>query len=391
VLTLVVVAALALSLIVTFAFYPITRRRSEEAIMAQAKEQTHLIESVRASRTLKLMGREPEREAAWRNLFAESVNASFSVARFEIIRTALQGLINAVQTILVVYLAARTIINGDGFSVGMLFAFLSFRQTFTDRVLALINEAFNFRLLTLHLERISDIAHSEREPVPPSEPPEDAPPPAGAVSMTGIWFRYGEGDRFVLEDAGFEVRAGEFVAITGASGGGKSTLLKLMLGPYEPTRGEIRLDGKPPELAGWRAWRRHVGVVAQDDQLLSGSIADNIAFFDPDLDMARVHEAARTARLHEDIMRMPMQYLSLIGTWARRSPAGSASACCWRARYTGGPPSWCSTKARPILTKRRKRRSPTQSCPWRSPGSSSPIAPPWWSELTGRCAWTAGG
>ncbi|MGJ3231936.1 MAG: peptidase domain-containing ABC transporter [Oceanicaulis sp.] len=312
-LTMIVVAALALSLIVTFAFYPITRRRSEEAIMAQAKEQTHLIESVRASRTLKLMGREPEREAAWRNLFAETVNANFSVARFEIIRNGLQGLITAIQTILVVYLAARMIINGAGFSVGMLFAFLSFRQTFTDRVLALINEAFNFRLLTLHLERISDIAHSEREPTPPSEPPEDATPPAGAISMSGIWFRYGEGDRFVLEDAALEVRAGEFLAITGASGGGKSTLLKLMLGLYDPTRGEISLDGRPPALTGWRAWRRHVGVVAQDDQLLSGTIADNIAFFDPDLDMARVQEAARAARVHEDIARMPMQYLSLIG------------------------------------------------------------------------------
>lgn len=63
----------------------------------------------------------------------------------------------------------------------------------------------------------------------------------------------------------------------------------------------------------WRAWRDHVGVVAQDDQLLSGSLADNIAFFDPDLDMARVQEAAMLARIHDDILRMPMQYLSLVG------------------------------------------------------------------------------
>lgn len=312
-LTMIVLASLALSLIVTFAFYPVTRHRSEEAIVAQAKESTHMIESVRASRTLRLMGREAEREAAWRNLFAEAVNANFSVARFDIIKSAAQGAITTVQTIAVVYLAARMIINGDGFSVGMLFAFLSFRQTFTDRVLALINEAFNFRLLTLHLERIGDIVHADREPVPAAEPPEDAPAPKGAIEARGLRFRYGAGDRFVLEDADLSVGAGEFLAITGASGGGKSTLLKLLLGLYEPTDGEILLDGEPPSRTGWRAWRRHIGVVAQDDQLLSGTLADNIAFFDPDMDMARVHEAARQARVHDDIMAMPMQFLSLVG------------------------------------------------------------------------------
>jgi len=312
-LTLVVLAALVLSLIVTFAFYPITRRRSEEVIVAQAKESTHMIESVRASRTLRLMGREAEREAAWRNLFADAINAEFSVARFEIIRTALQGAITTVQTIVVVYLAARMIINGDGFSVGMLFAFLSFRQTFTDRVIALINEAFNFRLLTLHLERIGDIVHAEREPVPAQEPPEDAPPPQGAIEARGLRFRYGEGDRLILDGADLTVAPGEFLAITGASGGGKSTLLKLLLGLYDPEGGEILLDGQPPAVTGWRAWRRHIGVVAQDDQLLSGTIADNIAFFDPDMDLARVQAAAQKAEVHADISRMPMQYLSLVG------------------------------------------------------------------------------
>lgn len=312
-LTLVVLASLALSLIVTFAFYPIVRRRSEEAIIAQARENTHMIESVRASRTLRLMGREAEREAAWRNLFADAVNANFSVARYEIVRSALQGAIMTVQTILVIYLAARMILEGAGFSVGMMFAYLSFRQTFTDRVLALINEAFNFRLLTLHLDRIGDIVHADREPAPDGAPFGGDWTPAGGLELSDVRFRYGEGDRWVLDGASLRVAPGEFLAITGASGGGKSTLLKLMLGLYPPGSGEVRLDGRPAGEIGWRAWRRHVGVVSQDDQLLSGTLADNIAFFDPDIDMVRVQAAAMSARIHDDILAMPMQYLSLIG------------------------------------------------------------------------------
>lgn len=312
-LTLVVLAALVLSLVVTFAFYPITRRRSEEAIVAQAKESTHMIESVRASRTLRLMGREGEPEAAWRNLFADSVNASFSVERFAIIRTALQGAITTVQTIIVVYLAARTIIGGDGFSVGMLFAFLSFRQTFTDRVLALINEAFNFRLLTLHLERIGDIVHAEREEEVAETMADEIPDPTGDIEMRGVHFRYGEGSPMVLKGVDLKIEPGEFVAITGPSGGGKSTLLKLMLGLYDPVEGDIRLEGRDAKALGWRGWRRHLGVVAQDDQLLSGTLADNIAFFDPDMDMEKVHIAAHMAQIYNDINAMPMKFLSLVG------------------------------------------------------------------------------
>jgi ABC-type lipoprotein export system ATPase subunit len=79
------------------------------------------------------------------------------------------------------------------------------------------------------------------------------------------------------------------------------------------TAGTIDLDGHRADPELWRAWRAHVGVVAQDDRLLSGTIADNIAFFDPDLDMKRVQEAALAAQVHDDIMRQPMQYLGLVG------------------------------------------------------------------------------
>ncbi|HIC81512.1 MAG TPA: ATP-binding cassette domain-containing protein, partial [Kiloniellaceae bacterium] len=93
----------------------------------------------------------------------------------------------------------------------------------------------------------------------------------------------------------------------------KSTLLKLMLGLLQPNAGEIRIDGQPLSQYGIRHWRQQLGVVMQDDQLLSGSIAENIAFFDPELDLERVRQCAEAARIAADIQRMPMQYQSLIG------------------------------------------------------------------------------
>ncbi|MFV0336166.1 MAG: peptidase domain-containing ABC transporter, partial [Tropicimonas sp.] len=312
-LAVVVVVSLLMVLGLGFAFYPVTRATTEENIVAQATEQSHLIETVRAMPTIKLMGGETDREAKWRNRYAAVINSSVRVGRYEITMRFLQNVVIGVQTVLVIYLGARMILNAQGFSVGMLMAFLSFRQTFSDRALSLVGEIMQFRLLELHLERLADIVTAE----PDITDQEDRPPRMidveGGLELNDVSFRYGAASPPVLENVSLSIAPGDFLAITGPSGGGKTTLAKLLLGLNKPDDGQILLDGQlaTPEL--WRAWRSQVGVVAQDDQLLSGSIADNIAFFDPDMEMERVVAAAAAAQVHEDIIAMPMQYLSLVG------------------------------------------------------------------------------
>lgn len=286
------------------------RARAEEEILERAREQSHLMETVRAAVTIKIMGREAQRESSWRNLYANAVNASVSASKLQISLSSFQALVTGLQTVIVIYLGARSVIAGDGFSIGMLFAFLSFRQTFTDRATALITQFIQLKFLSLHLERLADIVTAE------GEASERLPPRLevrGAMELNDLSFRYGATDRFVFEAVNLNVAPGEFLAITGVSGGGKTTLLRLMLGLRAPSAGRISLDGQSASPELWRAWRERVGVVAQDDRLLSGTIADNIAFFDPDLDMERVQDVARTAQVHSEIVRMPMQYLSLIG------------------------------------------------------------------------------
>lgn len=304
------IASVFLVLVVAFGFYPAQKARTEERMIASAREQSHLMESIRAATTIKLMGREAEREGSWRNLYAKVINATVSVGKYQLNATFLQNAIIGVQTVLVIYFGAKTIVAGGGFSTGMLFAFLSFRQTFTDRTLSLVNQAVQFRLLNLHLDRLSDIVTA------PVEVQNFAPPRLevrGALTVSNLSFRYGSADPWILQGFNLDIAPGEFLAVTGTSGGGKTTLMKLLLGLQHPTEGQILLDGQvaTPEL--WRAWRSRVGVVAQDDRLLSGSIADNIGFFDPDLDMNRVMAAAQAAQVHADVIRMPMQYQSLIG------------------------------------------------------------------------------
>lgn len=315
----VVVAAVALNLAAALAFYPSMRARTEEQLIASATERTHIMETIRAATTIKLMGGEVQREGRWRNLYARVINTTVSLGRYQISVSLAQAIVTGLSTVLIIYLGARSIIAGGGFSVGMLLAFLSFRQTFSDRTMSLINQAIQFRLLELHLERLSDIVSAPVEAGGAARP---RGPVTGALVLQGVSFRYGASDPWIFKNINFEVAAGEFLAITGPSGAGKSTLLKLMLGLQRPVEGEIFLDGQPatPEL--WRAWRTRIGVVAQDDRLLSGTIADNISFFDPDLDMDRVRRAAAQSRIDREIEQKPMQYLSLIGDMGSSLSAG---------------------------------------------------------------------
>jgi ATP-binding cassette subfamily B protein RaxB len=269
------------------------------------------MESVRAATTLKLLGREAVRESGWRNLHADSTNASIAVGKLTISQGFLQNLVTGLQTVIVIFVAGRLILDGQGFSVGMLFSFLSYRQTFTDRANALVSQLMQFRFLRLHLDRLADIVTTPTElsGATVSEPTEIR----GHLRLKGVSFRYGVTDPLVLEDIDLEISPGDYVAIHGASGGGKSTLLKLLLGLNQPSDGMIELDGQRATPERWRAWRSRVGVVAQDDRLLSGTLADNIGGFDPDLEMQRVVDAAGAAQVHNDILRMPMQYLTLVG------------------------------------------------------------------------------
>lgn len=307
----IVFISVALLVISTLLIYPHLRRTQEEAIYAKAIENTHVIESIRASTTIKLFGREAQREAAWRNLYTDFINANVEYGKFTIWQKFAETLLTGLQIVIVVWAAARMMIAGDGFSLGMLVAFLAYRQYFTDSVTQLLQKGIEFRLLSLHLDRLSDIIFSEEEAL--SEGAADVEVMQGKIELKNVSFRYSNTDRWILQNYNLTIEAKTMTTLTGLSGGGKTTLMKLILGLYEPTKGHILIDGQPLSELGIRNWRGQIGVVMQDDKLLSGTIADNISFFDPEMDMQKVMKAAHKAQIHEEISAIPMNYASMVG------------------------------------------------------------------------------
>lgn len=164
-------------------------------------------------------------------------------------------------------------------------------------------------------ERLADIVLSEveKDTKEGNLPEHDLAHLAPSLVLCDMSFRYGEGEPLILRHANLSIAAGESVAITGPSGAGKTTLLKILLGLLTPSEGQVLYGGVPVRQLGLANVRRHIGTVIQDDVLLTGSLADNISFFDTAPDMQRIQGCAQMALLHEDIDRMPMGYQTLVG------------------------------------------------------------------------------
>lgn len=303
--------ALVLYLGLRLALYRQFRERSQEVIRSKAQENSTFIETLRAIQSLKLFNRENERESQWLNRYASVINASVRVGRARILFGTLNDAIFGLENIVTVYLAVHMALSGK-LTIGMIFAIMAYKRSFIDKAVSLVETVIEFRILELHVERLSDIALSRQEPG--HDRPLGYPRPiVGEIELRRVYFRYAETEPFVLEDINLRIEPGGIVTIMGPSGGGKTTLIKIMLGLLEPTSGEVLVDGVPLATLGLQAYRQQVSAVMQEDQLLSGSIADNICFYDPRYDQDRMIECARNAGVHDEIMAMPMTYNSLIG------------------------------------------------------------------------------
>ena len=308
-----------------WALYRPFRLLTEEKIVASAKENSHFMESVRAMQTIKIFQRENDRQSQWQNRLADAMNKDIRLARWGIGYGVLNGLLFGFENIVVVYFAA-TAVMGSVMSLGMLYGFISYKSRFISSMDSLISQWIQFKMLGLYLNRLADIAFTKPEDVDSQlgilDLGDDArsgalgalakgKAVAGKIEVRNLSYRYSETENFVFKNINFTIGAGETVAITGPSGCGKTTLLKCLMGLIDPTEGEIFIDDMP--IKQLTQYRSTIAAVMQDDQLLSGDIAENIACFAPNLDMEKVQRCALLACIHDEIRRMPMHYRTLVG------------------------------------------------------------------------------
>nr|WP_306286294.1 ATP-binding cassette domain-containing protein [Sphingomonas sp. Ant20] len=301
------------------------RTAQEEMIIATGREQSVLIETIRGIRSLRLAGRETLRHALWQSRLTDAVNGNVRSQRLTNWQTTLQATLFSLENIVSVWLSVGMVIQG-GFSVGMVFAFLAYKAQFLTAAASLITKASDFKMLGLHLNRLSDIALAS-EDITFATNRDAGLTLKGKIELQDVCYRYGDDDPNVLNGVNLTVKAGESIAITGPSGGGKSTLVQILLGLTKPTSGNILVDGMMLQDFGYRSYHTQVAAVLQDDTLFGGSLSENISLFDEYPDVSLIRECARIAAINDDIEAMPMGYETLVGEMGGSAIRRPESAC----------------------------------------------------------------
>ncbi len=303
-----------LNIAVTAALRHAAIENSRRSLRMAATVDALFLENARAARAIRLFGKEAVRMGVWRNKFVELTNLHLTDSRLMMFSTQAAQFSSGLGNVALIAVGSQLVLS-NRITLGTMMMFFVFRGFFVERLNHCATYLMDLRRVQTHAERIDEVLTDE--PGTPERLAERAPfvvPPGEGVEIElhDVWFRYGHDSPWVLQGASLRVAAGESVAITGASGCGKSTLMGVMLGLLEPSRGEVRINGRPLASIATTDYARLIGVVMQDDTLFHGTVADNISFFDAPLDMARVQRAAEQAHIAHDIETMPMRYYSLL-------------------------------------------------------------------------------
>lgn len=278
----------------------------------QAKNQDRTFQFITSIQEIKLQGCEQRRRWEWEDNQADLFSVQIKALKLQQIQEAGSIFINEVKNIIITVLAATSVINGH-MTLGAMLAVQYIIGQLNSPIEQLMSFVNSFQDVKLSLERINEI-HMVKEEETQSSQWDSFHSDNKNINIKHLDFKYNRhARRKTLEDISFTIPQGKVTAIVGASGSGKTTILKLLLGFYAPLNGEILLADNNLTNYNIKWWRSHCGVVMQDGVIFSESISRNIAIGDGDIDETRLIEAAKIARIHDYIMSLPMGYSTQIG------------------------------------------------------------------------------
>jgi len=306
----VILGFTAIYVIFRLSTYNAYRQVSEEQIVKSARAGSHFMETLYGISTLKALGLSKTRANFWLNMNIDNANATVRKTKFEMMFTGGNTLIATLDQVALLWLGASQVIDGH-MTLGMFVAFNTYRGQFSERAANLLNMVLQLRMLSLHRDRIADIALTDTEKSLPERQLLRGGE-AASLDVRDLVFQYDSLSAPLINGLNLSVAAGESVAIVGPSGQGKTTLMKIMTGLLAPTQGRVLINGMDITTAGLNNYRSCIACVLQDDTLFAGSIGENIASFDEQKDEARIVDCARRCNIHTDIEKMPMGYETLI-------------------------------------------------------------------------------
>jgi ATP-binding cassette subfamily B protein len=311
-LSLVTLATVPLFGLLTICVSPIVRQQLHTKAERYADAQAYLVEVLSGMQTVKAQNIELKSRWQWQERYAHYISAGFqSVLTFGN-ASSISGFLNKLSGLLLLWVGAHLVLANQ-LTLGQLIAFRIIASYVTSPLLRLIQLWQNFQETALSIERLGDILDTPQEVDENDRNNIALPEIQGAVKYNGVSFGFNPKGNLQLLNINLDFPAGTFVGIVGQSGSGKSTLTKLLPRLYEPTAGQIQIDGYDIRKVELNSLRRQIGVVLQDTLLFNGTIQENIALTRPEASSDEVIAAAKMADAHDFIMALPNGYNTMVG------------------------------------------------------------------------------
>ena len=279
-------------------------RISKQHLELNAKEAGLSYSLISGIQKIKLAGAEKRAFAKWSKVYAESASYVYDPPTFLKVNTVLTAAAGLIGNIILYFSAAN-----DGISTADFFAFTAAFGMVTGAFAALAQIAVSIGQIPPILSLAKPILETEPET---SDKKEVVTRLSGVIELNSVSFRYSENMPYVIDNLSMKIKAGEYVAIVGKTGCGKSTLMRLLLGFETPERGAVYYDGKDLNTIDLKSLRRNIGTVMQNGSLFQGDIYSNIVISAPDLPLDAAWEAAELAGIADDIRAMPMGMSTVI-------------------------------------------------------------------------------
>ena len=270
----------------------------------EAKESGMSYSMISGIQKIKLAGAEKRSFARWLNLYAEGAEYLYHPPAFIKINTVISLAISLTSTILLYFLAVQSGVDQSSY-----FAF----SAAYGSVMAAFSSPSGIALTAAKIQPALEMAKPFLEAVPEaSDSREIVTRISGAIELNNVFFRYSENTPYIVSDLSLKIRPGDYIAIVGRTGCGKSTLMRLLLGFEKPEKGAIYYDGKDMNKLDMSSLRRRIGTVLQSGGLFQGDIYSNIVITAPELTLDDAWDAAEKAGIADDIRAMPMGMQTLI-------------------------------------------------------------------------------
>lgn len=304
ILALPSVAVLCVTVIFAVLCAVLQMKQSRRQLSAKAKENGLVFSLFSGIQKIRLSGSEKRAFAKWADIYTENLKAKYDPPKLLIFNGAISTLIAALGTVVIYYLA---VVNGVDTAEYMTFnaaygMVLGAFAQFTIMSLQIAEIKPTLEMVDPIFRTLPEVAQGKKV----------ATRLRGAIELSSVSFRYTEDMPYVIDDLDLKIKAGQYVAIVGPTGCGKSTLMRLLLGFEAPQKGSIYYDNYDLQQTDLKSLRKNIGTVMQDGKLFAGDIYSNIVISAPELPLERAWEAAEMAGIAEDIRRMPMQMHTLI-------------------------------------------------------------------------------